>query len=648
MSRELKAIAAEIVLAAAKADIELAAVDGHHVPGSAYHWRHEWHPLDVRTAVLNRKKKAARALHAKGAPHFIPEPDESKFHQGVKPITGGPGHVHKPKAPEGDIVRSIDTPVGVARVGKMVEYVKDGNKVSGDVERINPDGSIQVTNHGTGESHKVERSHVTTVESGGSPTPKPDPEPPKAPEPEPVKPTPPVPTPEPEPEPTPTPPVAPEPPKPVPPAAPAVDATAAKREKVLKATLKQAGGTSKLHELDDAELHRIQNMAQMTETDFGKQLDKRIQLHLGHRFNIETREQNRVARLTKYGSAFTPYTKAQLRDLERRNVAGDLRDEARRAKIDAAKKAREDALQAARENPEVLTKLQREADIAYGSNYHGYPVATLEGLAAAGDARAISVLPYAKRSEAKRAARNKQIDDAQKRAGSKAGAGAPVSAALENKTSGKTKVGINHAIEQIDKVHSDGELVPIPVKGSKATSRYGQYASRGSDGSLDSINISDGGDHHALTFAHEVGHWLDRRALPEGEGLGYGAFQSNRAANAGKYVLGAGMGSDVSPEWAAWWKAVQNSDALKGLAKEKRSSYKTYTLQPHEVWARSYAQYIAHRSGDPEMQKQAADIVALRQNEFASTGGYTQWEPDDFEPVAKAIDGILAKKGWTK
>lgn len=680
MSREAKAIAAQIARVSFQADVELAAVDGHHVAGTAYHWRHDWHPLDVRTATLNRKKKAARALHAAGAPHFIPEPDGTKFHQGVKPLPGG---LHA--APKGR--DTIETPVGTVRVGKGVEYARpDGTRVSGDVQKINPDNSLNVKHHGTGQVDVVPLHRVSNVEGGNKgPEPKPEPPKPPTPTPEPPKPAP-APKPEPEPvkPPAPAPPVSiapsatqmetpigtvhigddigykllngtpatgtvtavhagstgqsvavtatgpfagtthyvslreitklPEPTKPV---TPKVDVTAAYREKVLKAKLKSHGGVSNLHNVEASHLENLQLMAQMTETPVGKELDKRIQLHLGRRQQIET----------QYGS----FSEQSKHDLEKRYVNHDMKKLAAKQVEEDNKKRIENA------DHGSINKIRDQFTEQFGSvylrNWSGKAggINAIETLAKMGDPEAISVLPYAKKREAKVQAALKKHADSQRRLNSKTGKGAPVSAAIENTiTNAATKAGVEHGIAMIDKVHSDGELVPLPVKLSAASARYGQYVPG------QNINISKGGDHHALTFTHEVGHWLDNKALADPPGGGGSmAYQSTRAA----------VGRGSTPEWDAWWTAVKNTEAVKGLNAQKGSSYQRYTMQPLEIWARSYAQYVAVRSGSPDMQKQAADIVALRQTS-AAVGGYTQWEPADFAPVAAAIDGILKAKGW--
>jgi hypothetical protein len=66
----------------------------------------------------------------------------------------------------------------------------------------------------------------------------------------------------------------------------------------------------------------------------------------------------------------------------------------------------------------------------------------------------------------------------------------------------------------------------------------------------------------------------------------------------------------------------------------------TYLLLEEEVWARSYAQYIALRSGDATMQPQVADI---RRRPIY---GARHWEDADFEQVADAIDALFEGLGW--
>jgi hypothetical protein len=126
-----------------------------------------------------------------------------------------------------------------------------------------------------------------------------------------------------------------------------------------------------------------------------------------------------------------------------------------------------------------------------------------------------------------------------------------------------------------------------------------------------------------LTTAHEVGHLLDYTVLGE----------------AGTFA------SEVHADFAEWRRAVRASEAItsiratqgtvKGLHKAE------YYLRGHEMWARSYAQYIATKSGDAEMLRQL-DII----RGVGDIGHLIQWSDADFAPIAAAIENILKKKGW--
>jgi hypothetical protein len=73
---EFDAYRAEVLMAAAAGEtVDLAAVNGHHVPGTAYNWKHGYIPLNVQTALLHKKKQWAAKLHKGGAAHAHPEPE---------------------------------------------------------------------------------------------------------------------------------------------------------------------------------------------------------------------------------------------------------------------------------------------------------------------------------------------------------------------------------------------------------------------------------------------------------------------------------------------------------------------------------------------------------------------------------------------
>lgn len=212
---------------------------------------------------------------------------------------------------------------------------------------------------------------------------------------------------------------------------------------------------------------------------------------------------------------------------------------------------------------------------------------------------------------------------------------APVSQALDLPGGAMGKAA-DTTLRVIDSVHSDGSLPKIAVKASNTRSWQGQYAFRPNGEPVD-IQLSRYGDHPELTAAHETGHFIDHQGIGKA-----GEFSS--------------IADGLLDEWR---QAVRGSQAIQRLGEltGKRlvsltspagatrdylvdSRYVRYLLDPREVWARSYAQYIAQRGGSALLKRQLAD-------ELQSTGVYpTQWSADDFKPIAEAIDRLFRKLGW--
>lgn len=215
-------------------------------------------------------------------------------------------------------------------------------------------------------------------------------------------------------------------------------------------------------------------------------------------------------------------------------------------------------------------------------------------------------------------------------------AGIPVSDRLRVAPGPQSQVGksARKAIAAIDAVHHDGDLNEIPLSQDASRKHNGQYTFSGLGN--DNIKISTYGDHKELTTAHEIGHWLDYR--------GFGDRPGSTAKLAGR--------ADSTPGWQAWAHAVSDSPQVRELMrmrqdpKEPNRRYLTYALTPEELWARSYAQYIAHRSGDPQMLDQVEKIVTTDTASIGRIVSHTQWRESDFAPIEAAIDEILREKGW--
>lgn len=182
----------------------------------------------------------------------------------------------------------------------------------------------------------------------------------------------------------------------------------------------------------------------------------------------------------------------------------------------------------------------------------------------------------------------------------------------------------------ISRVHTIPNGLPhLPVE----TARLPKGVNGVYYGSRSVLQVSANGSSPRLTFAHEVGHYLDHRLL-----------------GADPTKLESRIRSD--PATAAWLRAVEDTEAAARLRALRANpatpkdirEHIDYLLSPAELWGRSYAQYIATRSADTVM---LAEIAAFRRSLDAWTAD-RQWGTTDFEPVAAAIDAIFRGKGLLK
>ncbi len=194
---------------------------------------------------------------------------------------------------------------------------------------------------------------------------------------------------------------------------------------------------------------------------------------------------------------------------------------------------------------------------------------------------------------------------------------APVSKALDVVVVGALREYVGTAIKAIDTVHGDGDLPQIPIKSLTSARALGIYHYK-HGGKAGHIAIRN--DPHSwpgLTTAHEVGHFIDHQALGAP-----GSFAS------------------VSHEALADFRAVVEKSAAVQRMREIMPAWADF-LKPYELWARSYAQFIATRSGNPSLLAQLNRIRNGQQS-------WRQWSDEDFKPIANAIDTLFRTKGWLK
>lgn len=217
-------------------------------------------------------------------------------------------------------------------------------------------------------------------------------------------------------------------------------------------------------------------------------------------------------------------------------------------------------------------------------------------------------------------------------------AGRPVSAGLHVPRTSKNRPMYERMLQTIDRVHGDGNLPGLTIFTRRLKpGRFGAYLA----GDKPYIEITSDplipkGD-LSLTLVHEIGHYLDHK----------GINSLSRMATRDEMVT------------QVWREAVGNSRAVRTLIDQYVNGYRygveiddfviypsrgylDYLLMPEEMWARSYAQYIAVRSRDPDL------LTALAAERNDPLYRAKQWDDDDFEPIAKAFDTLFEGLGWLK
>ncbi len=227
--------------------------------------------------------------------------------------------------------------------------------------------------------------------------------------------------------------------------------------------------------------------------------------------------------------------------------------------------------------------------------------------------------------------------------------GKPVAASLDL-VGKKNAAQWKHAIEQIDRVHGDGALPTVPVKTSSGTRTLGGYrqkVNRYTGEVLErDILISSKSSHIEHTLIHEIGHLLDY------EGVNTPGAPAGKSAIAGVRYTAGNITAKLREklENSAAYKSLQDlsrrhSVTVTGLdAKEYKyavdPNFVYYLLDPKELWARAYTQYITVRSKDPVLLEQL-NLLRKQERVYKST-----WDDVDFEPIAAEFDDMFAQLGW--
>ena len=167
----------------------------------------------------------------------------------------------------------------------------------------------------------------------------------------------------------------------------------------------------------------------------------------------------------------------------------------------------------------------------------------------------------------------------------------------------------------------------------------GVYRKEAGTGKPISIEISTRGDSPELTFAHEVGHFLEGAAIP-GSSFGVRQWAFDEFAKDWQTAVKRSETWRILSEILASKIVVVVDPSGHKAERPTMTSYVTYLLSTEELWARSYAQYVASRGRSEVLLDQ------IRTRRYPVAAFPLQWGDDEFEPIARKFDNLFRKIGW--
>jgi hypothetical protein len=222
---------------------------------------------------------------------------------------------------------------------------------------------------------------------------------------------------------------------------------------------------------------------------------------------------------------------------------------------------------------------------------------------------------------------------------------------------------IREAYEVTDSVHfapvPDG-VDPLPWRETRALSKGGSFR-WGVFGPLDiAFNLQTGGEHYGnypmLNAVHEYGHFMDMLLGTSQDPTGYFRylFGSKTALTAAglrdplivsayQELFSVARASDGVQQLAQYdnWRWTDS----RGYQHETNQASALKWLSTVEIFARSYTQWVAERSGNERLQGQ---VRGWREAWRDGGGPDLQWDTDDFQPIGEAMDNLFKVAGLLK
>lgn len=194
---------------------------------------------------------------------------------------------------------------------------------------------------------------------------------------------------------------------------------------------------------------------------------------------------------------------------------------------------------------------------------------------------------------------------------------------------------VNDAVAAIDSVHIDGSLPVVYVHGIINTPDLGGY--------IDTANLEIAINHFGSsprgTMVHELGHLIDL----------YGFGTPKKFSSAKSRLLKPWRDEIKKSKSLRRINAIASGrtvevDGESIIPGEDLIQHAKYLQTWEELWARSYFQFIAKRSGQAELSTELAKLLKEDYQKLF----LAQFDDEDFEGIEKAIESLFVDLGWIR
>lgn len=187
---------------------------------------------------------------------------------------------------------------------------------------------------------------------------------------------------------------------------------------------------------------------------------------------------------------------------------------------------------------------------------------------------------------------------------------------------------IQALLQTLDHLHHLPRKIPVTLTENNKRLEQGSYDPKPVQIAISRYALDPG-----ATFIHEFGHYLDNRILHP-----LSSEYASRYEEEFDNLMACCLSSPA---------VLKITHTLKTRGRHLRASDISYlkeALEPHEVFARAYFQWVATRSDTPLLR----ESLNLRMNLKLVFGGRAlifQWDPAEFDDIIRELESIFRKKG---